>query len=127
MILTEFLPNALAIGISEDQFWEMNPRRLEPYREAEIIKAKQKNFDSWLHNLYTFEAVSKVVGNAFREKGQKAEGFSKEPYQIFELTDEEKAEKAERELQKALAFFGAMETSFNSKPEPKVHMVRENL
>jgi hypothetical protein len=78
---------ALAIGIMENEFWQMNPHkiniRLKAYKEIQ----RRKDYDMWIQGLYTMKAFSVVISNAF---GKHAEYFD-EPIseKNRELTQEE--------------------------------------
>lgn len=95
----------MAMGIPEYIFWNLNPKKLEPYREAERLKLKQQNFAYWLQGLYFHEGVAVALTNAFSKKKAK---YPKEPYEIVPPSATELAQKAELERQKAIAFFNAM-------------------
>lgn len=61
IVLNSFLPNALAIGVPYELFWTLNPRKLQPFIEAQ--KQKQKLLDSnmWLMGMYIQSAVTVAV------------------------------------------------------------------
>ena len=109
------LPQCLAIGFTEVQFWRSNPKKLHPFLLAENIKREEKNYMAWLSGMYVYSAVSTALANAFRGKGKKALDYLEKPIRITPYTEEEKAEMTEKERSKAIAFFTAMETSYNSK------------
>lgn len=69
MYAAEWLPHALALGIAEDSFWEMNPRRMKPYIEAYNIKQKRKDEEMWLMGAYVYEAFTTVMANVFSKHG----------------------------------------------------------
>lgn len=89
MYEAELLPMCLSIGIEEERFWRLNPRRLSAYREAEILKAKRLDYEMWQMGAYIHEAVSTVVGNALRKKGAVPLKYPDKPY--MERAEEEKA------------------------------------
>lgn len=49
--------------------------------------------ESWMSGMYTFEAVSLALANAFRKRGHKAQEYRKDPY----LKDWHKKEMSEEE------------------------------
>lgn len=69
----------------------------------------------WLQGAYVYQAVSVVVSNALSKRGAKKQEYLKEPVRITPLTEEEKRIKAERERQKIIAMFNAMEKDYKQK------------
>lgn len=61
-ILKVILPQCLSIGISYELFWTLNPKKLEPFYEAERIKQEEKykfeNHSTWLNGVYMTKAIS---------------------------------------------------------------------
>lgn len=102
----ELLPTCIAMGISYEYFWELNPRKLKPILEGYRLKKKTIDEQQWMLGGYVFEAVSLAMGNAFRKKGQKPRGYFSELKQPFlkdielkdenNMTEEEKRIKTER-------------------------------
>ena len=81
---------------------------MKPYEEAEKIRMKKQNNMAYYQGIYFYNALSVVLSNAFAPKGATPKNYMEEPLQIFPLTEEEKAQKAEIERQKAIAFFTSM-------------------
>lgn len=71
----ELLPTCLAMGITYEYFWELNPRKLTPIAEGYKLRKKALDEQQWLLGGYIFEAVSLAMGNAFRKKGSKAKSY----------------------------------------------------
>lgn len=67
------LPQYLAIGMSAEEFWHGDVLLVIAYREAHKIKRQNSNFEAWLHNKYTIEAIANAL------YGKKAE-YPEEPY-----------------------------------------------
>jgi hypothetical protein len=63
------------MGYSYWEFWDMNPRILEPILEGYKLRRKIIDEDQWLLGGYIFEAVSIATGNMFRRKGQKPQSY----------------------------------------------------
>lgn len=59
------MPQYLAIGVTEEFFWDSCPVDLEPYLEAEKLKQKQIDQLMWQNGLYTMRALSVVLGGIF--------------------------------------------------------------
>lgn len=74
------MPNCLAIGISEEQFWHLNPYLLEPYYKAEKLKQEKTDNYLWMLGCYFYEGVSTALSNMFRKRGQKSHEFRSKPY-----------------------------------------------
>lgn len=56
------------MGLSEEQFWLSNPRKLKPYGEYYV--KKQIELDRLSHRMgaYVYEAISVAMNNAFSKK-----------------------------------------------------------
>lgn len=103
-----FLPTALAIGVDYGDFWNLNPRLLKAFVEADRVKKRQIELEMYVSGRYVFDAVSLALANAFRKKGAQALNWLEEPYRLIPLTEEELEAQAEAERKKAIAFFTAM-------------------
>jgi len=93
----------LAVGITAKEFWDSYPVEIEPYFEAEKIRRRISDEEAWLGGFYTLEAISVVLGNAFRKKNTKPLEYRKQPIlkELYEknkpLTQKEIEEKARRD------------------------------
>lgn len=47
----------MSIGIPENVFWTLNPKRLKPYDEAERIRAEERDNELWRMGLYVYQAT----------------------------------------------------------------------
>ena len=91
------MPQAIAIGISYSQFWDMNPRIVNVIVQGMSKKIEyernQKNEFAWLQGMYICEALSSTVGNMFRGKSDKPYEYPQKPYEFDEkehnLTEDE--------------------------------------
>lgn len=91
----------MAIGVSEEKFWDSTPHDLKPYVEAYKLQQKSKDAELWRMGLYAMSAVQTSLAMALNGKNSKAKYIDKpmlmndnlDPNR--ELTEEEK--KAERE------------------------------
>lgn len=88
-----------------NDFWYGDPWLAKVYREAYVERRKAENTRDWLQGAYFYNAVATALANAFRGKGGRTVEYLDEPFQIFPLTDEEKAAKIAREEK---AFMDAM-------------------
>lgn len=112
-----WLPQALAIGISYNDFWNMNPRiiniHIEGYKHKIDKQLEYDNYMAYLSGVYVRDALASTVGNMFSKKGHKPIEYPKEPYPVTESQSEAKIEQ-EKELQRQmfLAQLQAMQANF---------------
>lgn len=94
-----WLINCLAIGISESEFWSLNPHKVKLRIEAYKQKKLEEDRSLWMQGLYNMRAFGVVLSSAF---GGNMDYF-KEPLMTAEkeLTEEEIIEKT-KELFKSL-------------------------
>lgn len=64
------------------------------FLEADKQRQIRKNQDAWLQGAYFLRALDAVVGNAFRQKGQKASTYPEEPLEL-NMKEKRKQEKEE--------------------------------
>ena len=80
------MPKVIPLGTSYDDFWYLNPRKInimvKAYNEAKKTEMKQANMLFHLEGMYFMDALLATVGNMFRGKGQKAHEYPKEPYSL---------------------------------------------
>ena len=100
------LPHYIAIGVSEEFFWDSCPTELKAYEEAHKKQLKEQNMLMWLNGMYISNAIMSTIGNStwFRGKNSKLSEYPKEPFDLFgnnthEITEEEK----QREVDKFFA------------------------
>ena len=79
------------------------------FLEADKQRQIRKNQDAWLQGAYFLKALDAVVGNAFRQKGQKAAEYPEEPIELkFEdkrkTTEEKDKPEEDREAVFAKAY-----------------------
>lgn len=97
------LPQCLAVGITVEYFWNAYPVEIEPFFEAQKIRRRIHDEEAYFNGLYTLEALSVVLGNAFRKKNTKPIEYRKKPIlaEVEEanrpLSQKELEEKAQRE------------------------------
>ncbi len=105
-------PFYLSIGMTYDQYWNMDATLVKDYREANFLRNKYENEKMWLQGLYFLQALNASVGNMFLKIGQKPCTYPEEP---FPRTKEEVEEKQRRENEAKIASFKAKISSINSK------------
>lgn len=59
-----WLPKALLVGMSEDRFWESNPKTLKPYIEAFKQRSMKDDSDNWMLGQY----IRLAIGSALDKK-----------------------------------------------------------
>ena len=97
----------MAMGVSESQFWGMNPRRLAPYVRANGLRLERQNTVAWLTGAYVRDAIASCLCKGAR--------YPEQPTRVTPMSEREKEEAAEAERRKALAFFRQLEASFKRK------------
>lgn len=104
------MPYALAMGVSYNDFWEMNPHIINlitnGFKMKMDIQKDYDNFIAYVQGSYVRDALLATVGNMFSKKGAKPIEYPKEPYELgshHELTE------AEKELQRQ-QFFESLKT-----------------
>lgn len=91
----------MALGVSYDEFWTLNPRKIKVMMESYHLKRQIEDEKLWMLGEYVFDAVSIAIDNAFRKKGQKSKEYFelvKEPItkRISEAKDENNLTEAEK-------------------------------
>ena len=106
------------MGIGYNDFWLLNPRKLNVLIEGYKLQRKVKDEEAWMLGGYVFQAVSVSLGNAFRKKNSKAQSYFeilKKPF----LNNIEQQEMSEEEKQKyrdaLMASLNVMQTNFELK------------
>jgi hypothetical protein len=95
------------MGVSESQFWEMNPRLLAPFVRAEQIRLERQNQIAWMTGGY----IQRAIAASFSRSAE----YPEKPIRITPMTEREKEEEAEYERRKAIEFFRKMEENFKRK------------
>lgn len=93
MYQKEILPDVLAMGISYDEFWQMNPRILNIHTEAHKKRLKEQDVMNWYQGQYYLSAIVTALDGCFN--GKKA----KSKYIETPIMSNEKFGKTEEEIQ----------------------------
>lgn len=97
----EWMPKVLPLGVKFDEFWALNPRKIniliKAFNEKTKTELKQQNMLMHLQGMYMVDALLATVGNMFRGKSQKAFQYPKEPY-TFDFDYEEGLEEKDRDI-----------------------------
>ena len=97
------MPKVIPLGTSYEDFWALNPRKInimvKAYNEAKKNEIRQSNMLFHLEGMYFADALCATVGNMFRGKGQKPFEYPKEPYTLdleyeegLDITDDKERE-----------------------------------
>ena len=118
----EHFPYYLAIGMTEEQYWDKDCALVKAFREADRIRQERRNQEMWLQGAYFYHALADIspIIRAFAKKGTKAEPYLSEPFALGKkqaVQKEERREKAEFDRNKA--FMERFMVNINKKFEGK--------
>lgn len=86
------IPQAIQAGISLDDFWHED----SDYVNLMIKTYYQRiNYESWLHGLYVYDAVTSALGGLFDKNAK----YLKEPYRIAGEETENIETKVDQEME----------------------------
>lgn len=106
----------LALGISEELFWTLNPKRLHPYLEAEKLIQEKRDTEMWRMGMYVYDAVRAAVDNVLNGRKSQAKYMDKPLLEQYKEAKQEVALTEEDEMKQVEAFFLSLETlSTNAK------------
>lgn len=90
----ELFPHYLAIGMTEEQYWDKDSQLVVAFRKAEEIRTSRKNQEMWLQGAYIYDALCRVspIFHAFAKKGTKPVPYLSEAYSLTEKQVEIKRE-----------------------------------
>lgn len=90
----ELFPHYLAIGMTEEQYWDKDSRLVVAYRKADELKMNRKNQEMWLQGAYIYDALCRVspIFRSFAKKGTKPMPYPSEAYSLTEKQVEIKRE-----------------------------------
>lgn len=89
MFENEWFPKANAIGVSWQEFWEMNPHIIKLLLKGHDEKVKEQDYLAWLSNQYTLSAVLVAVEHCLAGRKAKSK-YVEKPFlqEISERTEE---------------------------------------
>ena len=117
-VFDEAFPNYLAMGMTYEQFWEMDSTLVIPYRKAYQIQQEQANHLAWLQGMYIYEALCDVapVLNAFAKSGTKVRPYSEKPYEFMKpVKKKDTANTNKIRMQNAADHMARIAMLFNNK------------
>ena len=82
----ELFPHYLAIGMTEDQYWDKDCMLAVAYRKAEELRTNRRNQEMWLQGAYFYDALCRVspILHACAKKGAKPVPYLSEAYALTE-------------------------------------------
>jgi len=101
-------PIYMLYGMTYDQFWFGRPSMAKAYEEAHKLRRKQRNEEMWVNGMYTLQALSVALHNAFDKKKIK---YAEKPFDIFPKTEAEKEAEKEQEREKLIRYLNSWMTS----------------
>lgn len=98
-VFNKRFPYHLAIGMTEEQYWDKDPMLAKYFRQAEDIRSKRRNQELWLQGMYIYDAIQRLspILKAFPKKGTKAQPYPEEPYPLTKEDQEDIKKKREKE------------------------------
>lgn len=106
-IFYEQFPMYLAIGMTEEQYWDKDCDLVNYYRKADEIRRIRQNQNLWLQGAYIYDAIIRIAPalQAFPNKKSKVKPYIEEPFPITEQMQKDEIEKREKtKSQKGLAY-----------------------
>lgn len=114
----DMFPVYLAMGMTEEQYWDGDPMLAKYYRKAEEIRNERRNQELWLQGMYVYDAIlcASPILRAFAKKGAKPKPYPTQPYAL--TAKERKKEKEDKERKvyaKGKQYMEAFMASTNKK------------
>ena len=121
------LPDALKIGISEEVFWTLTPRKYKIYAEAYGEKLKEQDRFNWQLGAYFMNAISVSLDHAFN--GRKAQSeYMEKPFSeqgeddYIDASDWTEEQKEEARMQ-LFGYLGDLQKSHEEAERRKKELV----
>lgn len=106
--------------MTSDEFWNKDHELVIYYREAELLRLRERNHGYWLQGAYIYNALCSAspLMHAFAKSGTKAAPYATEPYDVYKetkISNKNKVEKQQREKTEiAKTHFEAYAVTFNA-------------
>lgn len=117
----QLFPFYLALGMTYEQYWDMDSTLVKAYRKAHELKQELDNQSAWLQGMYIYEALC-CVAPIFRpfSKVKKPVAYRSQPYSLKTSLSKMKEEKRKHSSdQKAKSVMEAFMVQFNQKFKEK--------
>lgn len=95
-------PYYLSLGMSYEQYWYGEPNLVKAYRQAEIYRRENENYNAWLQGLYIHRAVTASISQTFGDKKSNMVKYLEYP---IPMTEREKEAEKERKRQQTIRWF----------------------
>ena len=106
----------LALGISEELFWTLNPRRIQPYLEADKRKQEKRDLEMWRMGFYVQNAVAVAIDKVLNGRKSSLEYMDKPLLEKYKESQEEVELSEDEKMRQVEALFMSLQTlSTNSK------------
>lgn len=113
MLEKEVFPQAYVMGVTWEQFWKLNPRKLDSIFAGYKAKLKEDDYKNWLNGIYTQSAVFVSIDIALNGRKSKSK-YLKRPL-LEEMENQQNMSEEEMQKQRELfvAKLLAMQANFN--------------
>lgn len=93
-------PYYLAIGMTEEQYWDRDCTLAADYRKADELRRDRLNQEAWLQGAYFYEALARIspILHAFAKKGTKPQPYLEQPLSLTEEQERRKQEEQEKKI-----------------------------
>ena len=106
----------LALGISEELFWTLNPRRIQPYLEADKLVQEKRDAEMWRMGMYVHNAVAVAIDKILNGRKSTLEYMDKPLLEKYKESKKEVELSEDEKMRQVEALFMSLETiSTNSK------------
>lgn len=102
-MMDECFPYYLALGMTEEQYWDKDCELVKAYRKADEIKRERTNQEMWWLSGYLYDVMCRVspLYHDFVKKAPKPVPYLNEPYpmskkQVKEREDRERKQEYEK-------------------------------
>ena len=99
------------MGVSESEFWKLNPRKVDRLIQAEHLRiSRQLDYDNtvaFIQGAYIAEAILSTVVNFLGGKGSRKHEYPAKPYNLSTDTDINTQTNTESENERQLELFKA--------------------
>ena len=114
-LFDKYCPVYMAYGMTYDEYWHGDPRMVEAFREAHLLRLKEQNMMAYYSGVYTYRAFETVLANAFSKPGTPPHKYLEKPLDIFPKTKEEQEAEEEQELQRLVASLNSWKKAWDNQ------------
>ena len=120
-LLDEAFPHYLAMGMTEEQYWDKDVTLAISYRKAYKIKQEEANYQAWLNGLYFWKALqtAPIFVNGFMPKGARVDPYFDKPIDFTPPKKEKKVSANEQKMDNAVNFMSKLAARFNAQNDKK--------